>query len=105
MAGLQGLGLALKILESLVPRLGSGSPAGKDVLKVISTLSKHMEPGMVSQAGNRNELQNQMQRMQQMRQQMARPQGPGPGAAAPPGGAAMPPGGGAPGGMPGAEAA
>jgi hypothetical protein len=101
MAGLQGLGLALKILESLVPRLGSATPAGKDVLKCITTLGKHVEPGMVSQAGNKNELMNQMQKMQQMRQQMARPQG---GAAPPqPGAAPMAPGAGA--GAPPAQAA
>ena len=91
---MQGLGLALKILESLVPRLGSASPAGKDVLKCITTLGKHVEPGMVSQAGNKNELQNQMQKMQQMRQQMARPQGaapPQPGAAPMGMGAGAPP--------------
>ena len=92
---MQGLGLALKILESLVPRLGSASPAGKDVLKCITTLGKHVEPGMVSQAGNKNELQNQMQKMQQMRQQMARPQG-APGGAPQPGAAPMGMGAGAP---------
>lgn len=92
MAGLQGLGLALKILESLVPRLGAASDAGKDVLKCITTIAKHVEPGMSSQAGQRNELQNQMMRMQQMRQQMARPPQAGPPGA----------GGGAPPAMPGA---
>lgn len=84
-----------KILESLIPRFGSGSEIGGDVLKILKMINKHVQPGNVGQAGMQNELQNQMRRMQsgqaqlqQMRQQMARPGGaggPAPGGAPPPG--------------------
>lgn len=72
MAGLQGLGVALKQLETLVPKLGAGSDAGRDVLKCITMLAKHIQPGSVTPAGERNELQSQMMRQQQAAQQMAR---------------------------------
>lgn len=98
MAGLQGLATAQKILESLIPRFGSGSEIGSDVIKVLKIINKHVAPGNVGAAGQQNELQNQMRRMQQgqaqiaqMRQQMARPAG---AAGGPPGMAA--PGGPAP---------
>ena len=94
MAGLQGLAVVLKNLEALVPRLGATSEAGADVLKAIRLISKHVQPGSVSPAAQRNELMSQMQRMQQgaaqlnQMRQMARPAGPPPGAV--PGPAAVP---------------
>lgn len=95
MAGLQGLALMQKIGESLIPRFGSGSEIGQDMLKILKLINKHVQAGNVGQAGMQNEMQNQMRRMQsgqaqlaQMRQQMARPGGaggPAPGGAPPPG--------------------
>jgi hypothetical protein len=94
MAGLQGLALTLKLLEAQVPKLGATSEAGKDVLKCINILAKHVQPGAVSPAAQRNELMNQMMKQQQgqqqasqLRQQMAKPaapSGPMPGASASP---------------------
>lgn len=86
MAGLQGLGLVVKILESLLPKVGYASEIGKDVYDAIKKLGRHTE-GVNNQQAQKNELQNQMQRMQQMRQQMARPQ-----TAAPPAAAGITPG-------------
>jgi hypothetical protein len=83
MAGMQRLGVALKALESLVPQLGSGSDAGKDVLKCIGMLAKHIQPGAVTPAAEKNTLQEQMMRNQQntnmqqaMRQKMQQQQTP-----------------------------
>lgn len=91
-AGLQRLGVVIKQLEQLIPMLGSGSDPGKDVLKALNMLSKHVPSGSVTPANERNVLQNaQMknaqnnQAMQQMRQRQAQGGAPGgaqPGAAA-----------------------
>lgn len=89
-AGLQRLGVVIKQLEQLIPMLGSGSDPGKDVLKALNMLAKHVPSGSVTPAAERNTLQNSMmqnarnnQAMAQMKQRQA--QG---GGAAPPGAAA-----------------
>jgi hypothetical protein len=57
-------------LEQLIPMLGSGSEIGKDVLKALSILSKHVPSGSVSPASQKNTLENAMMRNQQNNQQM-----------------------------------
>lgn len=75
-AGLQKLGLVLKQLEMLLPMLGSGSEAGKDVLKCINTLGKHVQPGTNSPASEKNQIEEMALKNAQRSQQVAqmRPQ-------------------------------
>lgn len=70
-AGIQRLGVALKMLESTVPLLGAVSEPGKDVLKALSLLSKHIQPGAVSPAGEKNQMEAMMMRQQQQAPQIA----------------------------------
>jgi hypothetical protein len=77
-AGLQRLGMAVKQLEMLVPMLGSGSEVGKDVLKALNMLVKHVPVGGSSPAAEKNQIEQmamqnaqRSQQVQQMRQQPA----------------------------------
>ena len=76
MAGLQGLALTLKLLEAQVPKLGATSEAGKDVLKCINTLGKHVQPGTNSPASEKNQIEEMALKNAQRSQQVAqmRPQ-------------------------------
>lgn len=55
---MQKLGLAIKMLESLIPLLGSQSEAGKDVLKSLNSLSRHVPSGTTTPATERTGIQN-----------------------------------------------
>lgn len=86
-AALAKLGLVVRLLESLVQPLGAGTEAGKDVLKALTSLSKHVPPGAVSPGVEQTSLMKlqQDQRQQQpqiaaMRAAMAGPQNSGAGA-------------------------
>lgn len=60
------LGLIVRLLEQIVPLLGAGTEAGKDVLKSLTTLSKHVPPGAVSPGVESSALQKlQMMQKQQ----------------------------------------
>ena len=91
-AGMAKLGLVIRMLESIVPQLGAGTEAGKDVLKALTSLSKHVPPGAVSPGVEQTSLMKLMtdQRQQQpqiaaMRAAMAgNSQTPGAGASPPP---------------------
>lgn len=56
-AGLQKLGMALRLLEQTVPLLGAASEPGKEVLRALNGLSKHIPPGTVTPAAEKNQLQ------------------------------------------------
>ncbi len=82
MAGLQRLGVALKMIQAAVPMLDATSEAGRDALKIIGMLAKHIKPGDTTAAGEKNSLQDAMMRQQQqaaqqqaMRQKMMQSQG------------------------------
>lgn len=97
MAGLQRLGVTVKQLEQLIPLLGAASEPGKDVLKALNMLVKHVPPGSVTPAAEKNQIQNMALRNAQQGQMMAAMRG-GQGGApggGPPGGGAAPPGAGA----------
>lgn len=88
-AALQKLGVLTKSLTELVGLSGVGTDLGKDVLKALNILAKHVPPGSVSPAGEKNQIENMMMRAQQSNQQMQslkQPQMGGQGAGAPPGG-------------------
>jgi hypothetical protein len=77
-AGLQRLGMAVKQLEQLIPMLGSGSEIGKDVLKALNMLVKHVPAGGASPAAEKNNIEQmamqnaqRAQQAQQMRQSQA----------------------------------
>lgn len=90
MAGLQRLGIAIKVMQSAVPFLDISSPAGAAVMKALKDLAQHVPPGSVTPAGEKNEMQNLMLRNAQQGQQAQQMRQGGPGA---PGGAgAAPPG-------------
>jgi hypothetical protein len=69
-AGLQRLGLAIKQLEQLIPMLGSGSPAGADVLKALNMLSKHVPAGSVTPAAEKTNIDRMAMNNAQNNQQM-----------------------------------
>ena len=100
-AGLAKLGLIVRLLEQIVPLLGAGTEAGKDVLKCLTSLAKHIPPGAVSPGIEQSALQKLMLQQRQqgpqianMRAAMAQPGGAapsGPSAPPPPQGGAEPP--------------
>lgn len=84
-AGLARLGLIMKLMEETIPALGAASEPGKDVLKALQLVAKHIPPGTNSPATEKNQVQQLMlsqaqagPRIAQMRQAMA-------GGGAPPG--------------------
>lgn len=92
MAGIQGLGLVVRGLEKLIPLFGASTPEGQDVVKALTMLARHVPPGAVTPAAERNSLQqmalqNQqraamMQKLQAAQAQGAAGQQPGAAAAA-----------------------
>ena len=86
-AAVQRLGVALKQIEQILPLAGSGSPLGKDLLKAINILAKHVPEGAVTPAAEQQSVQRMAQQNQQnqmMQQRMRQPGAPG---GAQPGGA------------------
>lgn len=68
-------------MSDAVPLLGASSDPGKDLLKALQSLAKHIPPGSVSPAAEQNTMQSlamkqaqQGPQIQQMRQQAAQPQ-------------------------------
>ena len=69
-AGLQKLGMVVDQLQQLVPLLGATSEAGAAVLKALGSLAKHVPPGSVTPAAQKNMAENTMMRATQANQQM-----------------------------------
>jgi hypothetical protein len=68
--GLQAKGLtqvqtAVRILEQALPLLGADSDPGRDVIKALTSLSKHIPPGSTSPGVERTGLQTMMQQQRQ----------------------------------------
>ena len=96
-AAKQRLGVVLRQLEQMVPLAGATTDLGKSILKALNDLAKHIQPGEVTPAAERNTLESAMMQNQQntaMQQQMraAQPPGGAPGGASSgaPGGARPP---------------
>jgi len=77
-AAVQRLGLVIKQLTDLLGLAGAGSDIGKDILKMLNIATKHVPPGAVTPAAEKNNIermamQNAQQGQQagQMRAQMA----------------------------------
>jgi hypothetical protein len=89
-AGLSRLAVVVRLLEQIVPLLGVASEPGKDVIKSLNTLAKHVPQGSVPPGVQQSTLQSLMQQNQQMQPQIAAIRAMQ-GGAQPPGGGAMPP--------------
>ena len=90
-AAKQRLGVVLRQLEQMVPLAGATTDLGKSILKALNDLAKHIQPGEVTPAAERNTLETAMMQNQQntaMQQQMRESQQPP--AGGPPGGAKPP---------------
>lgn len=92
---MQKLGIITKQLTELISLAGVGSDVGKDILKALNMLAKHVPPGSVTPAGEKNQIENMAMRAAQSNQQMQALKQPQPGGA--PGAPGMPGGGGPPG--------
>lgn len=58
-------------MTELFSMLGPGSEVGKDVLKALNNLSKHVPPGSVTPAAEKNGIEQMALRNAQGTQQMA----------------------------------
>lgn len=97
-AGLQRLGMAVKILTETLPMVGVSSEIGQALMAVLPKLAKFVPAGTSTPASERNAMEQMMMRnvqqggqMQQLRAQMGQQGGGGaPGGGTPPGGGGMP---------------
>lgn len=89
-AAMAQLTQAIRIMEKALPMVGVETEMGKDVMKALTQLSKHIPAGSGSPGVENQALQKMMmeQKQEQPMQQLLRSQGQG---APPPGGAAPPP--------------
>jgi len=67
---LQRLGLIVKQLQEIFPQFSAGSDVGQAVLKAITSLSKFVPAGSVTPAGERQQIEQMMQKSAQGNQQM-----------------------------------
>lgn len=94
-AALQKVGVMVKQVQDVMQMVGAGSEIGKDLLKVLNILVKMAPAGNVSNASERNMLEQSLMRntqngqtMAALKQSQSAPAKPGAGAAAPMGAAA-----------------
>ena len=90
-AARQRLGVIIRQLEQMVPQIGATSEIGKDVLKALSMFTKHIQPGEVTPAAERNTLEQTMMQNQQNQAQMQQMRQQPPAGGQPPGGGQQPP--------------
>ena len=89
-AALQRLGLVIKQLTDLLGLAGAGSDVGKDVLKMLNIATKHVPPGSVSPAAEKNNIERMAMQNAQQGQQAAQMRQQGGGQPQAPQGAPMP---------------
>lgn len=79
----------IRIMEKALPMVGVETEMGKDVMKALTTLSKHIAPGSGSPGVEQNALMQMMmqQKQDQPMQQLMRAQGGGQGQSPAPGAA------------------
>src|ERR1700761_3251123 len=70
-AGVAKLGVAVRLLEQIVPMLGAGSDAGRAVLESLNKLSKHVPSGSQSPGIEQSALQELMNKARQAAPQIA----------------------------------
>jgi hypothetical protein len=64
-AALAQVAWAVRILEQALPALGATSEPGKDIMKALSALSKHAEPGQFSAGTQQSMMQKMLMEGQQ----------------------------------------
>ena len=69
--------MVIKQIEQLIPMLGSGSEVGKDVLKALNMLVKHVPAGGASPAAEKNNIEQMAMRNAQQSQQAGQMRQPG----------------------------
>lgn len=86
-AAVQRLGIVVKQLTDLLPLVGGTSELGQEIMKTIQKLAKHVQPGAVSPAGEKNQLQQALMQNEKNRSMMQQMGGGKPGMppGAPPG--------------------
>ena len=96
--GLQAAALAqvvwaVRLLEKALPGIGAATPAGKDIMKAISNLTKHIPAGAASPGMEQTALQGLMQSAKQEAPQLQalKAAGAQPGPMTPGGAAGAPP--------------
>lgn len=90
-AGMQRLGVVIRLLTETLPMVGATSEVGGSVLDAIKTLSKHVRPGAVTPAAEANQLQKAQFQNAQNSQMLARLRQPMPGGGTGGGQPGMPP--------------
>ncbi len=63
--------MVVRQLQEIALMQGAGSEVGRDVLKAVTTLSKHISPGTVSPGIERNAAENTANKMRQNTTQAA----------------------------------
>lgn len=79
-AATQRLGIVIKQLEQLLPMAGAMSEMGKDVIKALNMLTKHVPAGTVTPAAERQNVERmaaQNTQNQSLMSQMQKPPGGG----------------------------
>ena len=69
-AGFAKLGVALKVLQDIVPLVGANSEVGKDVLSALQRLSKHVPTGAISNGVQLSALMDILNKLKQIAPQM-----------------------------------
>lgn len=69
--GAQLTGTALSLLSLAIPLVGVGSPLGQELLSSMQRIAKKLPPGVTTQTGEKNSLEQLMQRQQQVGPQIA----------------------------------
>ena len=70
-AGLARLGIIVRLMEETVPLIGASSEPGKELLRALSSLAKHVPPGAVSPSIEQNAMQKMAMQQRQMGPQIA----------------------------------
>lgn len=63
---------AVRLLERALPMIGSASEPGKDIMKAITALGKHVPPGASSPGVEQSSLQQMMMQQRQEQPEIAR---------------------------------
>ena len=70
-AGMARIGLLVQSMTETLQLVGATSEPGQDLLDAIKKLSKHIQPGSVSDSEKKNQLQGMLMKQQQMAPHMA----------------------------------
>lgn len=70
-AGMARMGLIVQLMSETVPLVGAATEPGQALLEALRKLSKHVQPGSVTDADKKNQMEGLMRRQQQMAPQLA----------------------------------